>query len=44
MRYFMTILPPKDVDSGKRPVPQSLMDAMGPFVAQVAKVHKRSLI
>jgi hypothetical protein len=35
MRYFMTIMPPKDVDSGTRPVPQALMDAMGPYIEKV---------
>jgi len=37
MRFFMTIMPPKDVDSGKRPIPQSLMDAMGPYIDSVVK-------
>ena len=32
MRYFMTINLPPAYDSGAKPVPQSLMDAMGPYV------------
>jgi len=32
MRYFMAINLPPDYDSGKKPVPESLMDAMGPYV------------
>jgi len=32
MRYFMTIMLPPEYDSGAKPVPQSLMDAMGPYV------------
>jgi hypothetical protein len=37
MRFFMTIIPPADVQSGKRPVNQSLMDAMGPYIERAAK-------
>lgn len=32
MRYFMTIMLSPEYDSGAKPVPASLNDAMGPFV------------
>jgi hypothetical protein len=32
MRYFMSIILSPDYDSGAKPVPQSIMDAMGPYV------------
>ena len=32
MRYFMSIVLSPEYDSGKRPVPQAIMDAMGPYV------------
>jgi hypothetical protein len=32
MRYFMSIVLSPDYDSGKKPVPQGIMDAMGPYV------------
>lgn len=32
MRYFMTIVVPTEYDTGAKPVPESLMDAMGPYV------------
>jgi len=31
MRYFMTIIPSPDYEAGK-PVPQGIMDAMGPYI------------
>lgn len=31
MRFFMTIIPPREYIEGKAP-PQSLMDAMGPYM------------
>jgi hypothetical protein len=37
MRYFMSIIPPQGVDSGSRAVPQSLMDAMGPYIDATVK-------
>jgi hypothetical protein len=36
MRFFMTIIPPKEIDAGRRPVPQALMDAMGPYIEKAA--------
>jgi hypothetical protein len=36
MRFFMSIMPPADVQSGKRPVNRSLMDAMGPYIEKAA--------
>ena len=35
MRYFMTIIPGEGYDSGARPVPQEIMDAMGPYIEKV---------
>lgn len=32
MRYFMSIILSPEYDSGKKPVPQGIMDAMGPYV------------
>jgi hypothetical protein len=32
MRYFMTINLPPEYDSGAKPVPRGLMEAMGPYV------------
>lgn len=32
MRYFMSIVLSPDYDSGAKPVPQGIMDAMGPYV------------
>jgi hypothetical protein len=32
MRYFMSIVLSPDYDSGKKAVPQGIMDAMGPYV------------
>lgn len=32
MRYFMSIILPADYDSGARPVPSSLHEAMSPYV------------
>jgi hypothetical protein len=32
MRYFMTINLPPEYDTGAKPVPQGVMDAMGPYV------------
>jgi hypothetical protein len=32
MRYFMSIVLSPEYDSGKKPVPQAIMDAMGPYV------------
>ena len=32
MRYFMSIILSPEYDSGKKPVPQAIMDAMGPYV------------
>jgi hypothetical protein len=32
MRYFMSIILSPEYDSGKRPVPKAIMDAMGPYV------------
>ena len=31
MRFFMTIIPSPDYEAGK-PVPQGIMDAMGPYI------------
>jgi len=32
MRYFMSIILTPEYDSGAKPVPQAIMDAMGPYV------------
>jgi hypothetical protein len=32
MRYFMSIILSPEYDSGKKPVPKAIMDAMGPYV------------
>ena len=32
MRYFMTILLNREYDSGHKPVPESLYEAMGPYM------------
>jgi hypothetical protein len=32
MRYFMSIVLSPEYDSGAKPVPQGIMDAMGPYV------------
>jgi hypothetical protein len=35
MRYFMTIIPGEGYDSGAKPVPREIMDAMGPYIEKV---------
>jgi hypothetical protein len=35
MRYFMTIIPGAGYDSGSKPVPRAIMDAMGPYIEKV---------
>jgi hypothetical protein len=35
MRYFMSILLSPEYDSGAKPVPQAINDAMGPYIEKV---------
>ena len=35
MRYFMTTIPGEGYDSGAKPVPREIMDAMGPYIEKV---------
>lgn len=35
MRYFMSIILSPDYDSGAKPVPQAINDAMGPYIEKV---------